>query len=82
MSVDVQSVVLQIEVISISSTLLLIKNKPGFVSWLYFPTLMPTQVAFIFMLLSPVSKERRGKGYLFPPLFLHLSPNKNTLNPF
>lgn len=68
-------------------------NESGFcltVFLLNFPTSMPTQVAFIFMFLSPVwSTERRrgGQGYLFfPPLFLHLSPlfsvNKNTLNPF
>lgn len=67
------------------------RNKSGFVSWFYFPTLMPTQVAFIFMLLAPV-KEREGEWEseqerrvwisFFPPLFLHLFLNKNTLNPF
>lgn len=72
-----QSAVLQIEVISTSYVLCIDRIETGFVSWLYFPTLMPTQVAFIFMLLSPVRWEekgsKRGEGYLFFLLFLSLS---------
>ena len=96
MSVDVvQSVVLQIEVISVSLCPLLLKKNQGLSHGfiiIFFPTLMPTQVAFIFMLLSPGKRESEGESEgeregrvwisFFPPLFLHLSLNKNTLNPF
>lgn len=92
MSVDVvQSVVLQIEVISVSLCPLLLKKNQGLSHGfiiIFFPTLMPTQVAFIFMLLSPGKRESEGEREgrvgisFFPPLFLHLSLNKNTLNPF
>lgn len=61
MSVDVvQSVVLQIEVISMSLCTFIDRSESGFAPWFYFPTLMPTQVAFTFM-QSEKERERERR---------------------
>lgn len=73
----VQSVVLQIEVISIS---ILIQTNQGFVSWLYFPTLFAsTGCIHIHVALTGKKEGEGGKDICFfslLPLFLHLSLNK------